>query len=120
MGSSASPVDAGGLTNLRGGTITGTTGVYIYTGAVPATITNAGTITGTGGTAIQFVGISKFNTLILQTGSVLNGTAIGAPAGFDVLVLQGAGTANNNFQNFGSIEVMPAASGRSTESSLPW
>jgi outer membrane autotransporter protein len=105
MGFSASPANAASLTNLRGGIITGTTGVYIYTGPEPVTITNAGTITGTGGTAIQFVGISDFNTLILQTGSVLNGTAVGAPAGFDVLVLQGAGTANNNFQNFSTIEV---------------
>jgi outer membrane autotransporter protein len=107
MGSSASPVEIASLANLRGGTITGTTGVYIFTFAVPATITNAGTITGTGGTAIQFMGSPglDFNTLILQTGSVLNGSAIGAPAGLDVLVLQGAGTANNNFQNFGTIEV---------------
>jgi hypothetical protein len=106
MGSSASPIQTASLTNLRGGTITGTTGVYIFNGAGPVTITNAGPITGTGGTAIDIAGFRDNNTLILQTGSVLNGTAIGGfGVGPDLLVLQGAGTANNNFQNFTNVEV---------------
>jgi outer membrane autotransporter protein len=105
IGSSALPIATASVTNLRGGTISGTVGVYIHSIA-PLTITNAGTITGTGGTAIQLTDASDFNTLILQTGSVLNGTAIGGSgAGPDILVLQGAGTANNNFQHFTNIEV---------------
>jgi outer membrane autotransporter protein len=104
IGSSGAFVQTANVTNLRGGTISGTVGVYMYTGS-GMTITNAGTITGTGGTSIN-IAARDFNTLILQTGSVLNGTAIGAPgAHLDILVLQGAGTANNNFQNFSNIEV---------------
>jgi hypothetical protein len=104
IGSNTAPIQTASVTNLRGGTISGTVGVYMYT-AAGMTITNAGTITGTGGTSIN-IAARDFNTLILQTGSVLNGTAIGG-AGFhpDFLVLQGTGTANNNFQNFSNIEV---------------
>jgi len=103
IGSSGAFVQTANVTNLRGGTISGTVGLYIYN-VSPVTITNAGTITGTGGTSID-IG-RDFNTLILQTGSVLNGTAIGGPGiRPDILVLQGAGTANNNFQNFSNIEV---------------
>jgi outer membrane autotransporter protein len=94
------------MTNLAGGTITGTTGVYIHNIFDTATtITNAGTITGTGGTAIQFFS-GQTNTLILQTGSVLNGTAIGSGSpGGNTVILQGSGTANNQFTNFLVLDV---------------
>jgi subtilase-type serine protease len=103
IGSNTAPIQTASVTNLRGGTISGNVGVYIYN-ISPATITNAGTITGTGGTAIQFAGHPS-DTLILQTGSVLNGTAIASCCTFNLLVLQGAGTANNAFQNFTVVEV---------------
>jgi outer membrane autotransporter protein len=96
-------ISAASVINLRGGTISGTVGVYSYN-VSPVTITNAGTITGTGGTAIEF-NRSPSNTLILQTGSVLNGAAIAPCCTFNTLILQGTGTANNNFQNFSVVEV---------------
>ncbi|HEX2654742.1 MAG TPA: autotransporter domain-containing protein, partial [Xanthobacteraceae bacterium] len=69
------------------------------------TVTNAGTITGSGGTSVAFSGLN--NSLILQTGSVLNGDAVGSVAGGAVnnLVLQGNGTANNKFLNFTSLNM---------------
>ncbi|MGB7077241.1 MAG: autotransporter domain-containing protein [Xanthobacteraceae bacterium] len=94
------------ITNLRGATISGTTGIYIFN-LSPVTITNAGTITGTGGTAIDITR-RAYSTLILQTGSVLNGTAIGASPGGGFggrLLLQGTGIANNDFQQFSTVEV---------------
>jgi outer membrane autotransporter protein len=95
IGSGASPITTASLTNLRGGTITGTTGVYAF--GTNTTVTNAGTITGTGGTAISLFGNST--TLILQTGSVINGDAV-ALSDNGRLILQGTGTANNLFQFF--------------------
>ncbi len=104
-GSGSGAIETASVTNLRGATISGTTGIYMYN-VSPATVTNAGTITGTGGTAIDIEG-RAYNTVILQTGSVLNGTVIGTgSAGFDArLVLQGTGIANNNFEQFGYLEV---------------
>ena len=62
------------------------------------TVTNAGTITGTGGTSVAFNGTGT-NTLTLQTGSVLNGDAVGSTASgaTNNLILQGRGRADNNF-----------------------
>ena len=47
------------------------------------------------------------NTLILQTGSVLNGDAFGSTSAgaTNALILQGVGTANNNFLNFNTLDV---------------
>ena len=70
-------------------------------------ITNAGTISGGAGFAsISFLGTGP-NVLTLQTGSVLNGDALGstAPGATNKLVLQGSATANNNFLNFTSLDV---------------
>jgi hypothetical protein len=94
------------MTNLPGGTITGTTGVYLNSvDRTATTMTNAGTITGTGGTAIQFAS-GMNNTLILQTGSVLNGTAIGGDSATgNTVILRGSGTANNQFTNFFFLDV---------------
>jgi len=96
-------VGTGSVTNQAGGTISGgSIGVRLGGGSV----TNAGTITGTGGTAVLFAG-SGNNTLILQTGSVLNGDAVGSTAAgaTNALVLQGTGSANNSFLNFNTLDV---------------
>lgn len=100
-------IAAGGpsVTNLAGGTIIGTIGVDLTSGQ-PATITNAGTITGTGGTAIRMNGSGVVpNTLILQTGSVINGDVLASASVIDRLILQGTGTANNQFLNFDFLRV---------------
>jgi uncharacterized protein with beta-barrel porin domain len=95
----------GNVTNS--GTISGNTiGAYIN-GNGGDTITNAGTITGNGGDAVFFEGTGA-KTLILQTGSVLNGNALGSTTGgaaTNALILQGTGAANNNFLNFNSLDV---------------
>jgi uncharacterized protein with beta-barrel porin domain len=122
----------GTVTNA--GTITGLTGTGVYLGAggsvtnlgviagvisggnngvlvegAAGTVTNAGTITG-GTNSVVFAG-SGANLLTLQTGAVLHGTAVGstAPGATNALVLQGTGTANNNFVNFNTLDVQAAA-----------
>jgi outer membrane autotransporter protein len=117
-------IQAGGLatvTNLSGGNITaGGTAIIAatldITNAQGATISagangisgsgivrNAGTISGNAA-SVSFSGPGP-NTLILQTGSVLNGDAIGATGASNSLILQGHGTAANNFLGFGSLDV---------------
>ena len=97
-------LDGGGsVVNQTGGAISGGRyGVYMNGG----TVTNAGTITGAGGKAVKFGGTGS-NTLILQTGSVLNGDAVGSTAGgaTNALVLQGTGLANNSFLHFNTLDV---------------
>lgn len=90
------------VTNLAGGTITGVIG--IDTNSVNATVINAGTITGTGGTAISFDDNTPSN-LILRTGSVINGNVVSAFSFMDSLILQGTGSANNNFTGWESLQV---------------
>src|SRR5262245_29286029 len=97
----------GTVTNLAGAKISGATGILIVTAA--GTVTNAGTISGSGGangSSLQFRG-SGTNTLTLQTGSVLEGDAIGSTASgaTNNLILVGGGTASNNFKNFDALSV---------------
>ena len=96
--------EGGTVNNQAGGTISGDTGIFIGTNA--GTVTNAGTITGTGGTSVQFDGTGT-NTLTLQTGSVLEGKAIGSTrsGATNNLILEGQGTATNIFQNFHNLDV---------------
>ncbi len=89
-------IEGGSVTNT--GTITGGHfGLYIGGGGA---VTNSGKIAG--GTASVVFGGSGTNTLTLQTGSTLFGAASGSTVSgaTDGLILQGHGTASNNFANF--------------------
>jgi outer membrane autotransporter protein len=87
------------VTNAFGATITG--GVSAIQGS--GTVRNAGTIEG--GTSVSFTGAGD-NTMILQTGSELIGDAVGSTASTNNnLILQGSGTASNNFRNFNTLDV---------------
>ena len=93
------------ITNLVGGQIKGgNLGINITSGA--GVVTNAGLIEGNGGTAVQFNGTGA-NVLTLQTGSQLNGAAVGSVAtgASNALVLQGNGLAANAFTNFNTLDV---------------
>ena len=90
--------------NQAGGAISG--GKYGVLGTIGATsVTNAGTITG-GVASVAFTGKGA-STLTLQTGSVLNGPAVGSTAAgaTNALVLTGHGVANNAFVNFQTLAV---------------
>ncbi|HET6838424.1 MAG TPA: autotransporter domain-containing protein, partial [Bradyrhizobium sp.] len=80
----------------------------VHINGAPGTVTNAGTIGG-GAYSVLFGGTGA-NVLTLQTGSVLNGTAAGSTAmgATNALILQGTGTANNNFTNFTTLDVQGA------------
>jgi len=72
-------------------------------------VTNAGTITGTTA-SVEFFGFGA-NTLTLETGSVLTGTAYGSTTSRGIgpttnaLILEGTGTADNDFVNFNTLTV---------------
>ena len=85
------------MTNQSGGTISGVA-VGVFVGGA-GTVTNSGTISGAA--SVVFAG-SGTHTLTLQTGSTLTGAATGSTASgaTNALILQGQGTANNNFVNF--------------------
>ena len=108
LGDGVSMNAGGAVTNKAGGTITGAAdGIYIAGGGA---VTNAGTISGTIA-SVEFAGTGA-NTLTLQTGSTLTGDAIGsiASGATNALVLEGKGTANNNFDNFNTLDVQANAS----------
>lgn len=96
-------LSGGTVNNQSRGTISGGNfGVYITGGS--GSVTNAGAISG--GASVEFGGPGA-NTLTLKTGSVLTGDAIGSTASgaTNALVLQGTGTAANNFDNFNTLTV---------------
>ncbi len=100
---------AGVLTNQSGGVIVGGQyGVVVQPGLGPLPppapadeVINAGTISG-GVDSVVFKRSDGGNTLILQTGSTLIGDAVGsaAPGATNALILEGTGDADNNFDNF--------------------
>ena len=92
-------VDGGTVDNQSGGSISGDILIFGGNGAV----TNAGAISG-GNASVAFGG-SGSNTLTLQTGSTLIGDAFGSTVSgaTNALILQGHGTANNNFVHFNSL-----------------
>ena len=97
-------IQAGALdvTNAAGGAISGVSDAGIVGAGL---VTNAGTISG-GKASVRFTGAGP-NKLTLQDNSLMNGDAVGSTAtgATNTLVLQGRGTANNNFLNFNSLDV---------------
>ncbi|SMG21574.1 autotransporter family protein [Paraburkholderia susongensis] len=88
------------ITNQAGGRIISNNGIGVRSTNGNTTITNAGLIQGGGGTAIK--NGNGNDTLILQTGSQIIGTADGG-GGANVVRLQGSGTASNAFVNYQSL-----------------
>ncbi len=90
------------MANQSGGTISGAGFGVDFSGG-SGSATNAGTISG-GAASVVFAG-GGVSTLTLQTGSTLNGAAFGSTASgaTSALILQGQGTASNNFVNFNSL-----------------
>jgi hypothetical protein len=93
----------GVVNNGKGGTISGT-GVGVRLDGA-GRVTNAGAISGAAA-SVQFAGAGA-NTLTLKTGSTLSGDAIGSTASgaTNALILQGHGTADNNFDDFDTLSV---------------
>ncbi|MCX4173010.1 MULTISPECIES: autotransporter outer membrane beta-barrel domain-containing protein [Paraburkholderia] len=85
------------IQNLAGGSIISQNGSGIRTLNGNSTIINAGLVQSGIGTAITMG--NGNDSLILQTGSVINGAADGG-AGSNTVTLQGTGTASNAFTNF--------------------
>ncbi|ASL48332.1 Antigen 43 [Burkholderia sp. AD24] len=85
------------IENLAGGQIISQNGSGIRTLNGNSTIINAGLVQSGVGTAITMG--NGNDSLILQTGSIINGTANGG-AGTNTVTLQGSGTASNVFTNF--------------------
>ncbi|HKS85780.1 MAG TPA: autotransporter outer membrane beta-barrel domain-containing protein, partial [Pseudolabrys sp.] len=102
----------GGATGISAATLDVTNDGTISGGSVGITgagsITNSGAISGgtvPGQGSVVFIG-AGINTLTLQTGSKLTGDAVGSTSGAtNKLVLQGSGTADNNFLNFNLLDV---------------
>ncbi|HZZ90673.1 MAG TPA: hypothetical protein VFE13_20285, partial [Caulobacteraceae bacterium] len=97
--------DGAVMTNRVGGVVSGKQYGVSVTGTAGATIINAGKISGEIA-AINFANVGA-NKLTLQTGAELVGKVIGSTASgaTNTLVLQGAGLADNAFQNFGALQV---------------
>ena len=91
------------MTNATGATISGGIDGIDVVGS--GTVTNAGTISG-GTNSVNFNGTGT-STLILQTGSVLIGDAVGSTAAgaTNKLILQGSGTVDNHFTGFNTLDV---------------
>ena len=89
------------INNQAGGQIISQQAAAIRTLNGSSTVTNAGFLQGGAGTAIS-MGTGS-NTLILQTGSVINGAADGGGNAGTRLILQGSGTASNAFTNFATL-----------------
>jgi len=93
----------GTIVNQAGGQIISQQGYGVRTVNGTISITNAGLIQSNVGTAIFMNPAARSNTLTLQTGSQIVGTADGGASAVSTLVLQGTGTASNAFINFGTL-----------------
>jgi outer membrane autotransporter protein len=85
------------IENLAGGQIISQNAAGIRTLNGNSTVINAGLVQSNAGTAISMG--NGNNSLILQTGSAINGDAVGG-TGSNTVTLQGTGTASNAFTNF--------------------
>ncbi|WP_241047902.1 autotransporter outer membrane beta-barrel domain-containing protein [Achromobacter xylosoxidans] len=94
------------IENRAGGRIISQNGAGIRTLNGNTTIINAGLVESGVGTAIRMG--NGNNTLILQTGSAINGSADGG-AGSNTVTLQGSGTASNPFLNFQTLTMQGSA-----------
>jgi len=93
----------GTVVNQAGGQIISQQGTGIRSVNGFISITNAGLIQSNAGTAIAMNPAARSNTLTLQTGSQIIGTADGGTSAVSTLILQGTGTASNPFVNFGTL-----------------
>ena len=94
------------IKNFRGATISSAHGVGIEGSG---DVVTAGTISGAT-KSVNFSGAAgATNTLTLQEGAVLIGAAVGSVGATNNLILQGSGTANNDFQNFNSLTLEQSA-----------
>ncbi|RUS65644.1 BrkA autotransporter [Saezia sanguinis] len=93
-------LSAGGtVTNAQGAVISGqNVGVYTMNGS--AQVTTAGVISGGNNSVIFATG---GGTLTMQTGALLYGAALGGNT--SNIILQGTGTASNDFLSFGSLNM---------------
>jgi hypothetical protein len=91
------------IVNQAGGQIISRQGFGVRTVNGTISITNAGLIQSDVGTAIAMNPAARSNTLTLQTGSQIIGTADGGASAVSQLILQGTGTASNPFVNFGTL-----------------
>jgi outer membrane autotransporter protein len=90
------------IENQAGGQIISQQGAAVRTLNGSSTVINAGLLQSGSGTAISMG--TGVNTLILRTGSVINGAANGGGNAGSGVVLQGSGTASNAFTNFASLQ----------------
>jgi len=90
---------SGTFTNQAAGTVFSQTAAGVHVDSGNVTVVNAGTITGAAGTAVLFNAAN--NTLILQTGSVLNGNAATTTATGNTVRLQGTGSEDSSFTGSG-------------------
>ncbi|WP_084070553.1 autotransporter outer membrane beta-barrel domain-containing protein [Pandoraea vervacti] len=93
------------IVNQSGGQIISRQGFAVRTVNGTITITNAGLIESDVGTAIAMNAAARSNTLTLQTGSQIIGTANGGASAVSRVNLQGTGTASNAFVNFGTLNM---------------
>jgi Ca2+-binding RTX toxin-like protein len=98
--------NGGYVTNLPGGTINGSYGVFFH-GASNGTVNNSGTIIGTNGTAVSFG--DGFNRLIDNPGAVFTGAIYGGGSANSVMELASGASAGTiagfggTVTNFGSL-----------------
>ena len=102
-GAASQPTDPGPVIVHNAGAIEGDIGIAIQ-GEV-GTVANAGTITGRNGIAIRFDATNAFaNTLVLQTGSMLQGDVLAGSGAANALILEGIGNeTGDKLQGFATL-----------------